>query len=52
MQGISPVRQDDSVIHNSRALSTLLENCWAREPPSRPDMEMVEKELDVMSLVW
>ena len=52
MQGVSPVRQDDDVIHKSKALSTLLENCWARVPSSRPDIETVEKELDVMSLVW
>ena len=52
MQGVSPVRPDDTVIHNSRALSTLLENCWVREPSLRPDIEMVEKELEVMTLIW
>ena len=52
MQGVSPVRPDDAVIHNSKPLSTLLESCWAREPSSRPDIEMVEKELDVISLIW
>ena len=52
MQGVPPVRPDDAVIHNSRALSALLEKCWAREPSSRPDIETLEKELDVMSLIW
>jgi len=47
---ILPVLPDDMIIHGSPDLFALLKKCWVLHLLSCPNMDEVEKELDIISL--
>ncbi|RDB26366.1 Serine/threonine-protein kinase STY8 [Hypsizygus marmoreus] len=50
MRGVSPVRPDDTILHQSKGLLVLLNRCWTVEPSKRPMMVEVEVELGGLAL--
>jgi hypothetical protein len=40
MHSITPLRRKDAVVHGSKELQELLNDCWAFNPEERPDMDM------------
>jgi hypothetical protein len=49
MQGVTPLRPDDTLKYNSLALVDLLTDCWALAPHSRPEVDEVESRLGKIS---
>lgn len=50
MNGVTPVQPDDTVIHDSEALHSLLNKCWTPEPSSRPTMSVVQEEVSTITI--
>lgn len=50
MDGVSPLRPDDTVIHQSEDLLGILKDCWTLAPADRPTVEIVDSRLATLSL--
>ena len=49
-QAVPPVRPDDTVMNRSKNLLALLKKYWTPCPLCRPDVDLIEKELENISL--